>query len=60
VFVYGVVSARTEEALELFIRREDAERFLAEVRADEPALAELLSVEPIELGADQSAGPLRQ
>ena len=36
VLVYGVVSARTEEALELFIRREDAERFVEEVREDEP------------------------
>ena len=50
LLVYGVVSARTHEALELFIRREDAERFVAEVREDEPELAELLSVEKIQLG----------
>jgi hypothetical protein len=49
VLVYGVVSAQTEEALELFIRREDAERFLKEGRDDEPELAELLGVEPVDL-----------
>jgi hypothetical protein len=51
VLVYGVVRAQTEEALELFIRREDAERFLDEVREDEPGLAELLSVEAVDLDA---------
>jgi hypothetical protein len=50
LLVYGVVSTPTEEALELFIRREDAERFVTEVRDDEPELADLLRVERIELG----------
>ncbi len=51
--VYGVVDTRTEEteAFELFVRREDAERFLAEVRADEPELADCLRFEPVELDA---------
>ena len=49
MLIYGVVSTRTEEALELFIRREDGERFVEEVRDDEPELAELLSVEAVEL-----------
>ena len=31
VLVYAVVSAETEKAVELFVRREDAERFLDEV-----------------------------
>jgi hypothetical protein len=35
----------------LFIRREDAERFLDELREDEPGLAELLSVEAVDLDA---------
>jgi hypothetical protein len=51
VLVYGVVRAQTEEAIELFIRRADAERFAGEVRDDEPDLADLLGVEPVELDA---------
>ena len=43
------MSAKTEQAIELFARREDAERFVEEVRDDEPELAELLSVEAVEL-----------
>jgi hypothetical protein len=45
------VSAETEGAIELFVRREDAERFLDDVRADEPELAERLGLEPVELDA---------
>jgi hypothetical protein len=45
VLVYAVVSAQTEQAIELFVR---SERFLEEVRGDEPELAELLSVESVE------------
>jgi hypothetical protein len=41
----------------VFIRREDAERFVEEVRDDEPELAELLSIEPVKLGASPSVGP---
>jgi hypothetical protein len=33
VVVYAVVSAETERAVELFLRRADAEYFLANVRA---------------------------
>ena len=32
VLVFAVVSASTERAVELFVRREDAEQFLDEVR----------------------------
>ena len=35
--------------LELFIRREDAERFLEEVRSDDPELAAKLRIEEREL-----------
>jgi hypothetical protein len=50
VLVFAVVSAvAPDEAVDVFIRRDDAERFVEEVRDDEPELAELLSIEPIEL-----------
>jgi hypothetical protein len=42
---------KARKPLELFIRREDAERFLDELREDEPGLAELLSVEAVDLDA---------
>jgi hypothetical protein len=44
-------SRETEKAIELFVRRDDAERSLEDVRADEPALAERLRVERVELEA---------
>jgi hypothetical protein len=40
-----------EEAIELYVRREDAERFLADVQADEPELADALRLEPVDLDA---------
>ena len=49
--VFAVVSDETEQAVALFVRREDAETFLDEVRADEPETAELLRLEPVELDA---------
>ncbi len=49
MLAYAVVSAETQKAVELFVRREDAERFLENVRADEPELAERLRLEPIQL-----------
>ncbi len=49
MIVYGVVSAKTERAFELFVRREGAEAIVEDVRADEPRLADVLRVEPIEL-----------
>ena len=51
VVVYAVVSAQTEKAIDTFVRREDAERFLEEVRADDAELGERLRLEPIELEA---------
>ena len=49
--VYAVVSAEIGKAVELFVRRHDAERMLAEALADEPDWCDDLSVEEIELGA---------
>jgi hypothetical protein len=41
---------QTEKVVELFLEREAAEAMIGEVREDEPALAEELRVEAIELG----------
>jgi uncharacterized Fe-S cluster-containing radical SAM superfamily protein len=49
VIVYGLVSAETEQAVEVFLRREEAERMLAEALSDEPNWTDTLSVEEIEL-----------
>jgi hypothetical protein len=39
------------DAIETFIRREDAERFIEEVRSDEPELATYVRIEERELEA---------
>ena len=39
------------DAVETFIRREDAERFIEDVRGDDPELASLLRIEERELEA---------
>ena len=44
------------DALEVFIRREDAERFIAEVRGDDPEIAVKLRVEERELAAGGRRG----
>jgi Tic22-like family len=49
VLVYAIVSEETEKAVELFVRREDAEAFLDDVRGDDEELAAPLRVEPVEL-----------
>ncbi len=51
MLVYAVVSAETEKAVDTFVRREDAERFLADVQRDDPELADRLRLEPVELDA---------
>ncbi len=49
--VYVIVDARSSsdnplgDAVETFIRREDAERFIEEVRGDDPELASYLRIE---------------
>jgi hypothetical protein len=45
VCVFAVVSVETGKVVESFVRREDAERFLEEVRGDDLELAELLRLE---------------
>jgi hypothetical protein len=46
---YGVVDPWLEEAVELFLRREDAERVVRDWDRHEPELAGLLYVEAVEL-----------
>jgi hypothetical protein len=46
VLVYAVVSSQTEKAVGLFVRREQAERFLEDVQ---PELAKRLRLEPVDL-----------
>ena len=41
------------DALEVYVRREDAERFIEEIRGDEPELAESLRIEERELRAGE-------
>jgi hypothetical protein len=36
MIVYGVISSKTEEAVELFVRREDAEVVVAKWKRDGP------------------------
>jgi hypothetical protein len=55
--VYAIIEIRSSpdrplgDALETFIRREDAERFIEEVRGDDPELASHLRIEARELKA---------
>ena len=46
---WGVVDEETEKAVELFIDRQRADSFVADVESDEPETAASLRVEPIEL-----------
>jgi hypothetical protein len=56
VIVYAVVDDSLSpdhplgDAIETFIRREDAERFIEEVHGDDPDLASYLRLEERELG----------
>jgi len=57
VIVYAIVDLRSSrehplgDAVETFVRREDAESFIAEVRRDEPELASYPRIEERELEA---------
>jgi hypothetical protein len=57
VIVYAVVDDALSpdfphgDAIETFMRRDDAERFIAEVRGDDPELAANLRIEERELNA---------
>jgi hypothetical protein len=47
---FGLIDLSLLEAVELFMRREDAERMLAELLRDEPSWDSLFWIEEIELG----------
>lgn len=47
---FGLVDLSLLEAVELFLRREDAERTLAELLRDEPEWESLFRIEVFELG----------
>jgi hypothetical protein len=55
LIVYAVIDLRSSpdhplgDAVETFIRREDAERFIAEVRGDDAEMASYLRIEEREL-----------
>jgi hypothetical protein len=57
VIVYAIVDTRSsldhplDDAVETFVRRADAERFIEEVRRDDPELASSLRIEERELEA---------
>jgi hypothetical protein len=51
---FGVVDTGLEEAVELFLRREDAERIVRDWDEDEPERAGLLRVEIIEFEISQN------
>jgi hypothetical protein len=57
VIVYAILDLRSSpdkalgDAVESFVRREDAERFIAEVQGDDPGLASYLRIEERELEA---------
>jgi hypothetical protein len=57
VIVYAIIDLRSSpdhplgDAVETFLRREDAERFIEEVRGDDPDLASHLRIEERELEA---------
>ena len=57
MIVYAVIDERSSpdhplgDAIEVFVRREDAERFIEDVRGDDPELASYLRIEERELEA---------
>ena len=51
VLVYAVVVDDDPRAVELFVRPEDAEAFVEDVRADDEELAGTLRLEPVDLEA---------
>jgi hypothetical protein len=50
VRAYALVELGDSEAIDLFLREEDAQAALEDALRDEPAWADTLSVEPVELG----------
>jgi hypothetical protein len=51
VIVHATVNVETQSAVELFVRREDAEEMVENWSRDEPDDADLLRVERIDLDA---------
>jgi hypothetical protein len=56
VIVYAVVDDSLTrhllgDSIDVFVRRQDAERFIAEIRGDDPELAKALRIEERELEA---------
>jgi hypothetical protein len=51
VLVYAVMVDDDPRAVELFVRRVDAEAFVEDVRGDDEELARTLRLEPVELDA---------
>ena len=57
MIVYAIIDLRSSpdhplgDAVEIFVCREDAERFIEEVRGDDPDLASFLRIEERELEA---------
>ena len=47
---FALVDLSLVEAIELYVRREDAERTLAELLRDEPEWRSLFRIEEVELG----------
>jgi hypothetical protein len=67
VLVYAIIDPRSSpnhplgDAVETFVRREDAERFIEEVRGDEPDLASYLRIEGAGAGSGRvELAPPRQ
>jgi hypothetical protein len=52
MLVWAVVSAKSEQAIELFPTRDEAEEMLALVLEDEPEWQEPLRIERLELGSE--------
>jgi hypothetical protein len=65
MIVYAVVDETISptsplgNAIDVFLRREDAERFIEEIDGDEPELAELLRIEERELEASRRYSSLK-
>lgn len=55
MLAYALLEADDPQAIDLFLRREDAERALSECLTDEPSWREALRVEAVELRTELSA-----
>jgi hypothetical protein len=47
---FAVVSDQSQETVELLPSLQEAEQFIADMRADDPGLANLLRIELVDLG----------